>query len=266
MLKWALDVVEAAKSLRLEQKGSKTGSALASQDLANSIDNLRQALEIFDQETSQQLNAPANNFKPEFSTPPQLDEKGSIENQIKLDHSLSIDNPAPSPEEISQLEEIQENPSEKQTLIYSPRPTSRLLIPASSAVVAKEYLDTSLDLGDMEINDGAESVHDFLMSLDAISDKLEYAVARVGWTPRLRALAEAANIARARMSLDISPDDCYVRVPVDQWSNMMSAVADASLDMDNKLNIPTPKLKYSNDPTLEQEHSYALKPKYHDID
>ena len=256
MLDQALKVVEAARGLRLEQKGKTTGSSLEKNKLSRSIEALRKSLEDFDQETGFGLKEPVNVFRPDFASPPQLDEDGFIEAQQIIEEGHSVSVAPPHPELVDTAEDELKKDSTSKPISTTPEAVPRMLIPAMSARAAREYFDASDDLGDNEINDGAESVGDFLISLDLISDKLEYAVARVGWTPRLRALAEAANIARNKMTLDVSDGNCYARVPADTWAMLTISIVDAVMDMDNKLSIPAPNMN----PAQEYDYDRAPKP------
>ena len=256
MLDQALKVVEAARALKLEKKGEMTGSTLDKLALAQSIDSLREAIEVFDRETGRGLKSPENILRPDFATPPQLDEEGFVERQELIEDAYAP-GLVPSVEGDTDLDPVlspQPRPENNEPSDFSPR----ISIPAMSAAAAMEYIETQADLGDMELNDGIESVADFLESLDAIGDKLEYAVARVGWTPRLRALAEAANIARAKMFLDVGHDGCYIRIPAESWSTLTVSIADAAMNMNNHLTIPVPKFG----PKLDHEKEFEYEPKF----
>lgn len=245
MLDSALKVVEAARSLGLERRDGLTRSTRDKLSLARALEGLMEAIEVFDRETGREMGQagprpPARVARPDFATPPQLDERLFVERQELLEQRmapLSANAAAPEPDF-----EFDPAGTEDDRRIETPAFSPLASIPASTAAAAMAHLDAGIDLGDMEFDDGAESVADFLESLDAIADKLEYAVARVGWTPRLRSLAEAANIARAKMTLDVGRDGVYVRVPAESWSNLSVAVADAAMDMDNRLTPPVPRI------------------------
>jgi hypothetical protein len=250
MLKEALKVVEAARALRLEKKGKLSGSVISDKlSLAKAIDGLREALEAFDIDTGQGLGTPAYQARPDFATPPQFDDRGFVEKQELIDTRAALPGMVP----------VSDDPElEMEGIFDAPRPASpsprNISIPAGSAGEALAYLST-IDLGDMEFNDGNESVGDFLEALDMIADKLEHAVAKVGWTPRLRALAEAANVAKRKMFLEVGNDGYFIRIPAHSWSSLTIALADAVTDRDNRLTIPnlTPKPKRALD--IEQRHA-----------
>jgi hypothetical protein len=254
MLELALMVVEAARALKLERQGGRSASAISDRMiLAHAIDGLREALEIFDRETAQGLNAPGVQPRPDFATPPQLDEEGFIERQNQLHMQVEM-KPPKAVSEPDFAPELEARPTQNDTsLVQSFAP--RLSIPAATADTGLDYLN-SIDV-DMELNDGTESVADFLESLDAISDKLEHVVAKVGWTPRLRALAEAANVAKRKMFLDVAQDGYYIRIPAHSWSTLTVALADAVTDRDNNLTVPVPKPKNHE---LELEQRYGPRP------
>ncbi|MDW9478816.1 hypothetical protein GOB57_08885 [Sinorhizobium meliloti] len=249
MLDEALKVVEAARALRLEKKGKLSGSAIADKlALARAIDGLRGAIEDFDRATGQGLGTPAYQARPDFATPPQFEDRGFVEKQELIDTRAALAGMVPEPEEPEADPAVEFEPTRLPS--FSPS----ISIPAGSAAVALDYIN-SVDLGDMELNDGTESVADFLEALDMIADKLQHAVAKVGWTPRLRALAEAANVAKRKMFLDVAQDGYYIRIPAHSWSSLTVALADAVTDRDNNLTIvaPTPKPKRTVD--LEERRS-----------
>lgn len=254
MLEQALKVVEAARALKLERKGRTSASALSDRvDMAMAIDGLRQALEDFDRDTSKGLGTPSHQPRPDFATPPQLDEHGFVEKQELIDTRAALPGMVPEPEVDLEPDFSDDRPDF--TVSAGRSPVQGVLIPAMSASAGMAYVDNA-DLGDFEFNDGGESVADFLESLDVISDKLQYAVAKVGWSPRLRALAEAANIAKNRMFLEVSHDGYFVRVPAQAWSTMTVALADAVMDRDNNFKVPVP----SNRPAPELENRHMPRP------
>lgn len=254
MLEQALRVVEAARGLKLERRGKVSGSAISDKlALAVAIDGLREAIDVFDKETSQGLGTPGYVARPDFATPPQLDERGFIEKQEMIEaqtmspgiEPVFVNTPEIAPEDV---------PDVVPSMTFAPT----LSIPAASHAAGMEYLNKA-DLGDMEFNDGTESVADFLECLDAISDKLNHVVAKIGWTPRLRGLAEAANVAKRKMFLDVAHDGYYIRVPAQSWSTLTVAIADAVTARDNKLTIPVPTPKPR--PELEDDLNYRYGPK-----
>jgi hypothetical protein len=254
MLEQALRVVEAARALKLERKGRTSASGLSDRvALAIAIDGLRQALEDFDRDTAKGLGTPSHQPRPDFATPPQLDEHGFVERQELIDTRAALPGMVPEPEPDLEPDFAEDGPD------YASPPgrhnSPSVLVPAISASAGMAYVNNA-DLGDFEFNDGGESVADFLESLDVISDKLQYAVAKVGWSPRLRALAEAANIAKNRMFLEVAHDGYFVRVPAQAWSTMTVALADAVMDRDNNFKIPVP----SNRPTPEIDNRHAPRP------
>jgi hypothetical protein len=255
MLDEALKVIEAARALRLEKKGKLSASGISDKlTLARAIDGLRDAIEEFDRTTGQGLGTPAYQARPDFATPPQFDDQGFIEKQELLDTSATFPGMTSSLGEPEPELEIDNEPTPSKSPSYSP---AGIMIPAGSAGQARDYLST-VDLGDMEFNDGTESVGDFLEALDMIADKLQHAVAKVGWTPRLRALAEAANVAKRKMFLEVGNDGYFIRIPAHSWSSLTVALADAVTDRDNRLTIPVPTIKPK--PTLELQERYTPRP------
>jgi hypothetical protein len=254
MLEEALKVIEAARALRLEKKGKVSGSALTDKlALAHAIDGLREAIEEFDRLTGQGLGTPGYQARPDFATPPQFDDRGFVEKQELIDTRAALPGMVLEPDGPEPDFEPEFRQPSSPSLSFAPS----MSIPAGSAGMALDYLST-LDLGDMEFNDGAETVGDFLEALDMISDKLQHAVAKVGWTPRLRALAEAANVAKRKMFLDVAHDGYYIRIPAHSWSSLTVALADAVTARDNNLTIPVPTPQPRR--SLELEQKYAPKP------
>ncbi|MCS4089768.1 hypothetical protein [Rhizobium sp. BK176] len=254
MLEEALKVIEAARALRLEKKGKLSGSGLTDKlALAHAIDGLREAIEEFDRLTGQGLGTPGYQARPDFATPPQFDDRGFVEKQELIDTRAALPGMVPVQDEPELDYEPEFREPSAPSMSFSPS----LSIPAGSAGMALDYLNT-LDLGDMEFNDGAETVGDFLESLDMIADKLQFAVSKVGWTPRLRALAEAANVAKRKMVIDVADDGYYVRVPAQSWSSLTAAIADAATARDNNLTIPVPTPQPRRSHELDQR--YAPKP------
>lgn len=252
MLDEALKVVEAARALRLEKRGKLSASGISDKlALAMAIDGLREAIEAFDRATGQGLGTPAYQARPDFATPPQFDDHGFVEKQELIDTRAALPGMVPPPSEPEPEAEIEPAFEPTRAPSYTP---GGIMIPAGSAGAALEYLSTA-DLGDMEFNDGTESVGDFLEALDMIADKLQHAVAKVGWTPRLRALAEAANVAKRKMFLEVGNDGYFIRIPAHSWSSLTVALADAVTDRDNRLTIPVPTIKPKPSVELEQRHA-----------
>lgn len=253
MLHQALAVVEAARELKLIRNGRRTASELDRLSLALALEGLREALEWFDRETAQGMGTPSPGARPEFATPPQLDDTAFVEQQTVIEHRLAPEAvssgapPAPAAEE--PLPE-REHP---RTASFSPH----ISIPAASLTAAVSYINTSADLSDVGFDDGVESVSDFLEALDNISDALEYAVKRVGWTPRLRALAEAANVARRKMILDVGDNGYFIRIPAGSWASLSVAIADAAMDRDNKYTVPVPTPRPRR---LDDDYEHLPKP------
>jgi hypothetical protein len=254
MLEEALKVIEAVRALRLEKKGRLSGSGITDKlALAQAIDGLRDALETFDRLTGTGLGTPGYQARPDFATPPQFDDHGFTLKQELIDTRMAIPGMVPLPDGPEPEPEPEFRPSS------APGFSPSLSVPAGTARMAMDYLST-VDLGDVELNDGAESISDFLESLDMIEDKLQYAVNKVGWTPRLRALAEAANIAKRRIVLDVSTDGFYVRIPAQNWAALTMAITNAATERDNKLTIPLPAPQPKPQRKADMENTYSPRP------
>lgn len=263
MLDQALRVVEAARAMGLVNDGRVTRSTLDKLPLARAIGGLWEALEAFDRETGRGFGSPggpggvpAYHARPDFATPPQLDDRAFAARQDAIDMRAALPGMVPVPDDAPEPETSPVSPPARPSTV-STSPASVLSIPASSWPEAKAFLDEAADLGDGALFDGAENVGDFLLSLDAISDKLEYAVAKVGWTPRLRALAEAANVARNKMFLEVAEDGYFVRVPAESWGSLSVAMADAVSDFDNRMSVP--HIRPPNAPGVDNEESLKHK-------
>jgi hypothetical protein len=252
MLNEALKVVEAARQLGLERAGSRTRSTLGKLDLAHAIDGLREAIEAFDHNTSRGLAGPAYNARPDFATPPQMDDRRFTERQAVVDSLGATPDIDATPEP---TETIPDQPA-LESRMPSPKPSLKGMgaaIPASSFAAAREFVDNNPDYNDTILFDGAENAGDFLLQMDAISDTLEYLVAKVGWNPRFAKLAHAYNTARSSMFLDVEMDGTYVRVPAESFATLTTAIADTVADRDMNLTLPVPKPR-SPDHELEARH------------
>lgn len=94
---------------------------------------------------------------------------------------------------------------------------------------------------------------DHEVSIDAIMDRLEFAVSKVGWTPKLRRLAAAFRLATIR-SL-VAQDE--IRMSRDDWLELALSVEDAVLStpsalpshMQPKMNLEQPSAEAAVAPT-----------------
>lgn len=253
MLDNALKVIEAVRSMRLVRKGGRTSSELAQLDLAKAIDGLRAALESFDRETGTAAGSPVPAPKPEWATPPEPE--GMAHPKLNLAPEYAEPMPQMSPEAIVEaLEAGKKVPSPD----FSPELPVPVLVRKPSRGISNTST-SNLDLGDDgAFFDGDESAADLLLAIDSINDKLAFAVTKVGWSPRLRALAEAARIAQNNMYIEVDNAQGWVRVPAHNWGTLSVAIAEAALDQDLTIALPKPRPR----PAHEHEYDYAPKPRF----
>lgn len=239
MLEAALKVIDSARSLRLVQKGGRTRSELPDLDLARAIEALRQAVETFDRETGTETSgkAPAPVARPDFAVPPQLDDDGFVIREAMLERVrggqaavlVHPDGLLPDPEPAAPNQE--------------PEPQVSLPAPAPLPPMAPERTPGHDLGGEGLFFDGDESAADLLQSMNAIDAKLAFAVSKVGWSPRLRALAAAQRIAHANMFIEVDGPGGWVRIPARNWGTLTLAIAEAALDQDLSLALPAPRPK-----------------------
>lgn len=234
MLDEALKVVEAARQMRLVRKDGRTLSELPHLDLAVAIEGMRAAIEAFDRETGASNAGPAPAAKPEWASPPQMADEGYRERHLGPHPGYAPD-PAPEEEPSIDGDSDLSMPEDRPT---EPRPP-RLAPEALAAAGAAATLAPALDIGDEgAFFDGDESAADLMLSINTINDKLGYAVCKVGWSPRLRALAEAARIAQHNMYIEVEDGHRWVRVPAANWGTLTVAIAEAALDQDLSVAFP----------------------------
>ena len=116
-----------------------------------------------------------------------------------------------------------------------------LVIPMPVAAPPPEHVPGHDLGGEGLFFDGDESAADLLQSMEAIDAKLAYAVNKVGWSPRLRALAAAQRIANANMFIEVDGPGGWVRIPARNWGTLTLAIAEAALDQDLTLALPRPR-------------------------
>lgn len=251
----ALKVVEAVRHLNLNLKDGKTVIRHKAFEAANALEALRLALEDFDHNTSHGERRHDLDNRPDFASPPQLDDPEfalALENSPDLLPSavmeLSLDTPEANLASKKEMEQKQ--------LPVLPKPV--LAAAVMSSLAAKHGHDRNYDLGDEGVfYDGDESAHYIGLAVEAIGDKLAFAVNKVGWTPRLRRMALALQLANQHVSIEIDKDLAYAKVPAHFWGELNVAVAEAALDQDLSIALPQPKPMNQKKKDLE----YRLAPK-----
>lgn len=258
MLEQALKVIEAARLMKLVRKKGRTISDLPPLELARAIDGLRQAIEQFDRETGTESGSPTPAPKPEWATPPVPEDELPVP---KLNLTPEYVDPEAEIElELRASPEREPEPCKPTPEMPAPVPASAVASMAMSPRV--RGTNRNLDLGDDgAFFDGDESAADLLLAIDSINDKLAFAVTKVGWSPRLRALAEAARIAQNNMYIEVDNAHGWVRVPAHNWGTLTVAIAEAALDQD--LSIALPKFEPKpRGPELDPEYSFAPRPRF----
>jgi hypothetical protein len=285
MLQEALKVVEAARELRIVRRGTRVATEHASAGLALAMSVLLGAIETFDAAVAAGVGTPDLSPAPEWAVPDALEDEPAFDGPSpSLD---MIPGAGVAPEEAVKLSEERQLAAATAAAELGARKasaTERPISPRATAVGVgaglrafpapepgrgrgKGRSPSMEDMGDDgAFFDGDESVGDFLMALDAIDDKLRYAVGKVGWSPRLRALAEAGRIARANMFIDsIDEDGAYVRLPAAVFSSLTVAVAEAALDQDFPEPVPpAPRLRTRDEEEelrLERERDRSTAPR-----
>lgn len=248
MLEAALKVIDAARAMRLVRKGGRTTSELQHLDLARAIDGLRLSIEAFDRETGTAVRDPAPAHKPDFAAPPQLDDEGFLVQEVNLSPEY-LDS---APEAVLS-QDLAGNPDDDD---LGSEPETVVPLPSRKAVFSPGQ--ERHDLGDEgAFFDGDESAADLLLAIDSINDKLAYAVSKVGWSPRLRALAEAARIAQNNMYIEVENGNGFVRVPAHNWGTLTVAIAEAALDQDLSIALPRPSPRHDK----EFDHDRTMTPR-----
>jgi hypothetical protein len=263
MLDAALKVVEAARALGLIEQGGLTRSPLDRHTLALNLSALRASIETFDHDTGASFDTPDLVAKPNFATPPQLDDEGSQELNINL-----APNFIPGSEAALRREFLKNDPEQKLSAELTQVLEGKSAPAALAAPVillgmrrpSKPGLNADYsDLDDTLLFDNDESVGDFMMAIDRIEDKMGYAIAKNGWNPRLKGLAQAVMEMRKRLILEVRQDGVLITIPAHVFSGLTSTIADAVLDADMKMLVP--QLRLSRDQTREKELEYVRTPK-----
>lgn len=236
MLEAALRVVETARSLKLVQRDGKTSSDLSSLELARAIDGLRAAIEAFDAETGagRETGVPKPAAKPDFAAPPQIEDDGFAARRQMLARIKAMQAPPDASEEPVLPDPVPVPAGEDHEGPAEPSPAMESGS-ASDPSPRHDFAEEGLFF------DGDESAADLLLTMEAIDQKLAYAVAKVGWSPRLRALAAAQRIAHANMFIEVDGPGGWVRIPARNWGTLSLAIAEAALDQDLSLALPAPR-------------------------
>ncbi len=268
MLNAALKVVEAARALSLTEANGRTKSTLEPYKLAESLSGLREALEKFDAETALSIADADLTNRPGFAAPPQLDDENADELAVNLTPQYQ-----PSAESTLDSQKMSLNPKADNkdfidklldNAVKAADLPERMLLPAYRREPTHGLNADYSDLSDTLLFDNEETVADFLIAIDRIEDKMAFALKKTGWNPRLRMLAHAMMEMRKRLVLEINHDGVFVRIPASVYSAITPAIADAIMDTDMKMIVPSltsaPKFKPTYQEELENMYSKPKSP------
>lgn len=262
MLDAALKVVQAARELGLIEERGVTRSTLDRHSLAKSLRDLRAAIDLFDLETANGFATPDLVATPSFATPPQIDDEGVDDLNINLTPNFQPGFDAEQRRQVltSTMENGEPKPGMRMDEVANSAFAAALTIPAMRRAAKPGMNADYSDLEPSLLFDDDESVGAFLIAIDRIEDKLEYAVAKNGWNPRLKNLAHAMLEMRKRLILEVKQDGAFIRIPAEVFSGLTSTIADAVLDADMRTLVPSlrPSLDQRRDNDLENR--YAFRP------
>lgn len=244
MLKESLKVVEAARQLRLTLHGDRTIADIRNPvELAFAIDALRRSLEAFDESTGSGRGRPTIISRPDFATPPQMDDDGYVADlaapeggytEGMTDHALGDD-------DIEEMEEREEADRQKAVadMVAAMSGVAPMIFPLRAGLRPSDVPDDAID----GVFVADETVEQLEMGLDLIEDRLGFAVAKSGWSYRLKGLAEAARQAIGSLDLlvDKEREETWVAMPTQSFSNLMKHVTDVSVNHDLKISLPAPR-------------------------
>lgn len=244
MLKDSLKVVEAARQLRLTLHGDRTIADIRDPvELAFAIDALRRSLEAFDERTGAGRGRPTAISRPDFATPPQMNDDGYVADlaamegdytEGSVDHALGDD-------DIEELEEREEADRQKAVadMVTAMSGVAPMIFPLRAGLRPSDVPDDAID----GVFVADETVEQLEMGLDLIEDRLGFAVAKAGWSYRLKGLAEAARQAIGSLDLlvDKEREETWVAMPTQSFSNLMKHVTDVSVNHDLKISLPVPR-------------------------
>lgn len=244
MLKDSLKVVEAARQLKLVVQGGRTVADVRDPvELALAIDSLRRSIEAFDEKTGAARGRPAVLARPEFATPPQMNDDGYNE-ELALDEgyaSVLSDDAILEDDEIEELEAREEEDRRKAIdgVVAAMSGVAPMVFPLRAGLRPSDIPDDAIDgvfLAD-------ETVEQLEMGLDLIEDRLGFAVAKAGWSYRLKGLAEAARQAIGSLDLmiDKEREETWVAMPAESFSTLMKHVTDVSVNHDLGISLPVPR-------------------------
>jgi hypothetical protein len=246
MLRESLKVVEAARQLKLTIKDGRTFADIRDPvELAFAIDALRNSLESFDDATGKGRRRPQPLAKPDFATPPQMNDDGFVED---MEAAAGEDHPGAefdedSEEELEEdLEDIEEEERVKarNSMIAAVAAAAPVMFPLRAGLRPSDIPDDTVD--GVFIAD--ETVEQLEIGLDTMEDRLGFAVRKDGWSNRLKGLAEAAVQAIGSLDLlvDREREETWVAMPAQSFSDLMRHVTDVSVNHDLNITLPVPQV------------------------
>jgi hypothetical protein len=257
MLRESLKVVEAARQLKLTLRDGRTFADIRDPvELAFAIDALRNSLESFDDATGKGRRRPQPMAKPDFATPPQMNDDGFIEDMEAVageDHpgaEFTSDDEEDLEEDLEALEE-EERQRERNSMIAAVGAAAPVMFPLRAGLKPSDLPDDAVEGSFI----GDDSVEQLEAGLDMIEDRLGFAVRRDGWSTRLRGLAEAAVQAIGSLDLliDGEREETWVAMPSQAFSDLMRHVTDVSVNHDLNIFLPVPQVDVRRSPALRPE-------------
>lgn len=249
MLNLALGVVDAARQLGLIEVDGTTKPQIEGFALEGALRELRLAIEAFDAGAPdvRLLPDPEPLHRPDFAVPPQLFDEG-----YEPDHTSLND--APHPDVVEQ--ELEEELEADENNALTRKPSS----PSSAQSRESGYPSDPrphLKIGEGEFFAVEASDDEILEAIELLSDKLGYAVKKVGWTPRLRKLAMAARAAMRKVApAGNRYESRYMLMPREDFLQLSLVLTEAVIDMD--VELPKPKMKQDLKKDQDQDFDHTF--------
>lgn len=253
MLDESLKVVEAARQLRLVVRDDKTVSEADTMSLALAIDALRRSLENFDATTGAARGRASPLVRPDFATPPQMDDEGFHVVDMNLSPDYTPEQEADIREDLEEeMEERAEEAREADQPVHVARAGAGPTIVALRSERNPEIANGSVE--GVFVTDA--SIERLEKGLDLIEDRLGYAVRKSGWSPRLTGLAELAVRAIEKMDLMIDENrkEPAAVVPASSMMALLSVVTDVATNHSNKIRIEPLQVERLMSPAPRHAH------------
>ncbi len=260
MLRESLKVVEAARQLKLTLRDGRTFADIRDPvELAFAIDALRSSLESFDDSNGRGRGRPQPAAKPDFATPPQMNDDGYVEDMQAAagedsDSELLAELEEEMEEDLEAREEA-ERQEAKNGMIAAVAAAAPVMFPLRAGLRPSDIPD---DVDGVFIAD--DTVEQLEVGLDMIEDRLGFAVRKAGWSYRLRGLAEAAVQAIGSLDLlvDREREETWVAMPAQAFSDLMRHVTDVSVNHDLNITLPVPQVDVRRSPAPRSSEDLAL--------